>query len=416
MRKGAATLTFGLVVIFTLTLSVRFDHSRSIDSFDRTPASLGKACHELFASLVKKQTFLSKTWSKLKGLKPTYPFDFNKFSKLRSEYVTELNGAENFSHFRPDSSPEGVVAFMEAMKKNLEGVDTPDIEKMGFFKRRKVTKLVKQMNSEGPVRLNTIEDLVGELSVSLYGNSLKTHEIALDEVATKKILARVALDDMATQGFKNAFPKYKISDLNPHWLLKFTQSKKGKALGAVVFNLGSIVGFPPLYLPGLKPLKVPAELVEELLAEGLTDDMMKKLGTKLLGDIRRSSEVHGSFELRERYRILLRYYKVGLGIYLTYAIVANMSETKEEMDEQEEMLDNTIEDALEKTSGKHELEEKGYDLTSEDITSMPNPFCDAIKMCLKSFVKDDGEVPEKGSPEYKECKEGMDTMNKCPEM
>tara|TARA_Y100000590_G_scaffold263893_1_gene296406 strand:+ start:259863 stop:261200 length:1338 start_codon:yes stop_codon:yes gene_type:complete len=388
---------------------------------ERHPASIGGDCFHDVKLFLGKRPVLTRAWSKFKKLKGGYKLDQRKLAFYREEYARGVD-TEGIQFREVNPSPEGLLAYIEAINKSLGGDHIPDSRKLSFLKRRKISKIVETMNADGKLLMNDLEDLVGDLYLTVYGPSMKANEVLFEDNIEKRVLARVIQEDMASRGLSNIFVKYKILGKKKTWMQKFVRSKVGRSLGTGVMNLGVLWGLPPIYLPGLRPIKIPEHLMADLLENGLTDDMVKKLEQEIgreLGD-----KLTFNLQNRARYRLFRRYYMAGISAYLTYMVITDFHETNSLLAEEAEALDELASEMTTNLENAMELEAKGYDIFEEDeeveslLNTKPksNRWCEAITQCLASESEELGEKIQKGSDTYKACKEFMDPENLCPSM
>ena len=156
----------------------------------------------------------------------------------------------------------------------------------------------------------------------------------------------------------------------------------------------------------------------ELLENGLTDEMVKKLEQEIgrrLGD-----KVTFNLQNRARYRLFRRYYMAGISAYLTYMMVMEFHETNSNLAEEADALDELASEMTTVLEDAMELEAKGYDIfektETESAPTEGNRWCEAIQQCLESEGEEVGEKIVKGHDSYSACKEFMDPENLCPSM
>ncbi len=391
---------------------------------ERHPASIGGDCFHDVKLFLGKRPVLTRAWSKFKKIKSGHKLDQAKLAFYREEYARGIE-AEGIQFRDVNPSSEGLIAYIEAINKSLGGDNIPDSRKLSFLKRRKISKIVETMNSNGKLLMNDLEDLVGDLYLTVYGPSMKANEVLFEDNIEKRVLARVIQEDMASRGLSNVFAKYKILGKKKTWMQKFVRSNLGKSLGTGVMNLGVLWGLPPIYLPGLRPIKIPEHLMADLIENGLTNEMVKKLEQEIgreLGD-----KLTFNLQNRARYRLFRRYYMAGMSAYLSYMVISDFHETNSLLADEADVLNDLASEMTTNLENAMELEAKGYDIFEEDeadkevdslLTTKPksNRWCEAIEQCLASESEELGEKVQKSSDSYKACKEFMDPENLCPSM
>lgn len=414
----------GLLGLYILTFSLFALFNGGVEGpvyKTRLPASVGGSCFNDVKLFLGKRAKLTKVWSKLKKTKSGHKLDYDRLNLYREEY---LRGIETESiQFRDvHQSSEGLIAYIEAINKSLGGDHVPEMRKMNYFRRKKVAGILDTLSSDGKLLFSDIENLMGELYAAVYGPSMKANEVLFEDHIEKRVLARVIQEDLASRGLTNVFVKYRVLGKKKTWAQKFTRSNLGKTLGASIMNLGTVFGMPPIYLPNLKPIKIPEHLVQELLENGLNNEIAKKLEQEIgrsLGD-----RLTFNLQNRARYRLFRRYYMAGMSAYLTYMMIMEFHETNSSLSEEAEVIDAMASEMTNSLENAMELEAKGYDIFEEDEkasssssnVNSDNRWCSAITECIKSESEDLGEKVLKGSDTYKACKEFMDPENLCPSL
>ncbi|MFT6069102.1 MAG: hypothetical protein ACJAT2_000421 [Bacteriovoracaceae bacterium] len=419
MRNSGSGL-IGLYILTFLIIGLSNGSFKASKQSSRLPASVVGSCFHDVRLFFSKRATLTKAWSKFKKAKSGHKLDFERIDFYREEYLRgiETDGLQ-FRDVHPSS--EGLIAYIEAINKNFGGDHIPEMKKMDYFRRKKVASIVDTLNADGKVLFKDIENLMGELYLAVYGPSMKANEVLFEDNIEKRVLARVIQEDLASRGLTNVFVKYRILGKKKTWAQKFVRSNLGKTLGASVMNLGSVFGLPPIYLPNLRPLKIPDHLVQELLENGLNKEITKKLEQEIgrnLGD-----RLTFNLQNRARYRLFRRYYMAGISAYLTYMMIMEFHETNSSLSEEAELIEAMASEMTSNLENAMELEAKGYDIfekseeeKEETVLEKNNRWCSAITECLQSESEDLGEKVVKGSDTYKACKEFMDPQNLCPSL
>jgi hypothetical protein len=388
----------------------------------RYPANASETCRQLIKGLIGSDSVPSKAWKKLNDVPRSYKFDFEKYKMLKTKYIEDLKTTD-VKNLEFQKSPESILALGEAINKDLDSVLDPELAGMSFLKRRNLERLVKRFETLEKPDLEHVEDLVANVYSTVLGNNFKLSHLMNSKIAKNKIMTRIVQEELLTQGLVTILGKNEELLPTKRFLRRFMNSYKGKYLATMLFNLPVLAGFPPMYLPGLRQLKVPPELAREILEKGFTDEMMQKLNVGVLKDL------SIKLEYRNGYELLRRYYMAGISIYLSYVILDEFYEG-EQIRQENLMLEEVATDMNAILDQAEVLQSRGIDIFNEEEPSelnapdlgartefqmIDNPFCRAMKDCLIMQKEESGEEAIKGSRPYKECKVFMDPDNKCPD-
>lgn len=420
VRSTGAWQFFCFVLFFALM--GQFKEPIRVPASSRAPASVSADCFASIKSFLGKRPMITRAWSRLKKIKGGYKLDYELLERYRAEYevLLERQGILELRDINKNSS-EGLLAYIEVLNKQLGGEHIPEMKNMNVFRRKKVAAIVEKLNSKGGMLFDDLENLMGDLYIAAYGPSMRADQVLFEDDIEKMVLARVIQEDMASRGLMHMFPKYRLLNKKKTWAQKFTRSKLGRTLGVSIMNLGVIWGLPPIYLPKLRPIKIPEHMVQEILENGLTKEVVNKLEQEIgrqLGD-----KMTFNLSNRARYRLFRRYFMAGMGAYLTYMMMMELYETNSALNEEAEVLQEAATEMTNTLEAAHELEAKGYNIFEDVPTphvaqsrSKENRWCKAIQSCLDSEAEDLGEKIEKGSETYKACKEFMDPEDLCPDL
>ncbi|MBT7610788.1 MAG: hypothetical protein HN576_13590, partial [Bacteriovoracaceae bacterium] len=377
---------------------------------------------QLLKGLLGNDSIPSKAWKKLNHISNSYKFDFEKYKFLKAKYIEELLTTE-VKNLDFQKTPEGILALGEAINKDITSILDPELAGMSFLKRRKLERLVRSFESIDKPDLEHVEDLVANVYSTVLGNKFRLSHLMDSKIAKNKIMTRIVQQELLTQGLVSILSKNQNLLPTKRFLKKFMNSYKGKYLATMLFNLPVLAGFPPLYLPGLKQLKVPPELAREILEKGFTEEMMQKLNIEVLKGLKIK------LEYRTGYELLRRYYMIGISIYLSYVILDEFYEG-DKIRQENFMLEEVARDMNSILDQAEVLQSRGIDIFGEDEATefetvdptvrtefqmMDNPFCRAMKECLIMHKEDTGEEALTESRPYKECKTFMDPDDKCPD-
>jgi hypothetical protein len=409
-----------IILIMSVTYFSSVDHIYTILNNERYPANVNETCRQLMKGLIGTDSVPSKAWKKLNDIPSNYRFDFEKYKMLKQTYISKLN-AVSIKDLEFQHSPEGILALAEAVNKDVGSEIKPALAKLSFLKRRKLDRLVSKFEKSKKVDMDSIEELVANIYSTILGPKFKLSHLMNSQVGKNKIMTRIVQEDLLKFGLMDILSKNSELRTTQSFFKKFISSYKGKYLATMLFNLPVLAGFPPLYLPGLKKLKIPPVLAREILEKGLTDEMMQKLNVEVL------QELSIKLEYRNGYEVMRRYYMAGISIYLSYVILDEFYEG-EKIREENLLLEEIAADMSDILDQAELLQSRGIDIFNDSVAEetidsgeraefepMDNPFCRAMQDCLKMHKTDTGEEAIRGSRPYKECKTFMDPENKCKE-
>ena len=387
----------------------------------RYPANSSETCRNLIRSLIGTESAPLKAWKKLTDIPNNYRFDFEKFKLMKDKYILDLETI-SIKELDFQKTPESIMALAEALNKEVGSDLENGLAKMSFIKRRKLERLVQNIEKVNSPSINQVEELVANVYATVLGPKFKLSYLMESHTAKNKIMSRIVQEEILKDGLIKVLSKNSELRATQGFFKKFINSYKGKYLATMLFNLPVLAGFPPLYLPGLKKIKLPPELARELLEKGLTEEMLQKLNVEVLQDL--------SVNLTHRngYEIFRRYYMAGISVYLTYVMLEEFYEG-EKIREENILLEEIASDMDEILEQAEILQSRGIDIFNEseadvlvdlgqrtEFETLDNPFCRAIKECLQMHKDETGEEAVKGSNPYKECKSFMDPENKCHDL
>jgi hypothetical protein len=410
------TLSFGLLTLIFI-FGVLFP-SIERGEHSRTPAAFEDdgSCFSLVKNfLIKPQSEVSKIFSKLTGLGRQSKFDFDKFLKLKARYESQLSTSA-VADIEFERTPEGLLAFAEALNKKNHFELGPNLSELSYRKSRALEKVTKPLLSDKALRVEDLEASVSEIYSIILGPTFRLRD-AIGESGKRKIMHRIFAEDVTRDGLVSVLEKYKVFK-EPGKIQKlkaFFDTKKGKYLLTGIFNLGTIWGVPPLYLPGLKRIKIPHDLAKEAMLKGMNDELMNRMIKAVNEDL--VSQGGLKLETQAKYRIFRKYYMYGVSAFTVYYMYSDFR-MAEQYREENRIYEDALEDVAETVSDLENLEERGFNLFEEPenevaASVLSNTFCRAIEDCLVSEQEESGIRPEPGSESFKACKEFMDPENKC---
>lgn len=391
------------ILFFLCVYPFRDDPSHSFVMGKREPAQVENQCYqslrEVQAMSNPKSSY--RIWRRFLGF-PEKRFDQNRYRELIDVYK---NSAEDPTGF-VEESPEGLLALGRALilRNAGEGVDLiPERSlKLNRFKEAHLEAVVSRLKSKGKLEVSQIEDLTRELYFVAFGPEIKLKNFFRGKKGREELLLRIVEEDLLDRGLLRVFKDYRISKATPSFLQKFTSSRYGKGAMAGVFNLPVLIGWPPMYLPGFKPLRLSDELADEILHKGLTTEVLRRV----------DMEFGSSAVDVIRYEIVKSYYLKGIMIYLSLAGLYDFYQLNKELDKENEVLVEAGEqagDLLELTS---KLEAQGIDVFSNSDVESGKTFCEAIRACLKSIGVDPASVT-RNDDNFLACQSVTDPDNRC---
>ena len=322
MQKGLPyihlfTSTIPTLILFCTVISfsnpVSLDQSKVTIS-DRYPANITTTCRSMISELIGTESLPLKAWNKLSNIPNNYRFDFEKFKQLKEQYLVDLETINinqlNFKH-----SPESIIALAEALNKEVGSDLESGLTTMSFIKRRKLERIVKNIERIDSPSIEQVEELVANVYATVLGPKFKLSYLTESHTAKNKIMSRIVQEQILKDGLLKVLSENSELRATQGFFKSFVNSYKGKYLATMLFNLPVLVGFPPLYLPGLKKIKLPPELARELLEKGLTDEMLQKINIEVLQDL------NINISHRNGYQLFRRYYMAGISVYLSYVML-----------------------------------------------------------------------------------------------
>lgn len=365
----------------------------------RTPASVESGCYE---SLFEYQVILNDKsrysfWKRFVGL-PEKRFDHDHYKSLVEVYGRR-NGEDLFLNV--ESSSESVLALIRVMSDRYTPEMTGDL-KLNLFKEGSLEKIVRRLSEKGKLESAQIDDLTRELFTTAFGPEIKVKNLLGGKKAQEQAILRIVQQDLLSRGLLKVFKDYRYSQVHPSFLQKFRRSRLGRGALTGLLNLPVYIGWPPLYLPGLKPIRLSEELASEILQEGLTDPVYRRLQMEL------GSKVVSPL----RYEIIKNYYLKGVVIYMTLAGLHDFYQLNKELDDEEQIIQEATAEAVRILDIAENLEQNGIDIFDENGVEEGKSFCDAILSCLETLGVTKDEVDSQ-SEEMSTCRSLMDPDSRC---
>jgi hypothetical protein len=324
-------------------------------------------------------------------------FSMERFKRLEELYVRELN--QGSTDLRPEGSPEGLLAFIRATKAKA-GDPPQEISKVSRRQARALNNHLKKMAQYRKLSLADIDDLTTELFTANFGPQKEFSDLFSFSRRQRELITEVASLDIARRGFFENFSYFRFLEANPSLYRRFGRSRFAYGLKVGILNLPMLLGLPPLYLPKFKAPKLSIQLSEELLAEGMTDEVYRKI----------QREIGSRLLVQDKYDEIRKYYMYGVMIYLVMAQAYETYQLEGELEESREMIEEAQSKALEITGSIQVLEEAGIDVFSDEEIEEGNIFCQNLKDCFEAFSV---ELNDTESDGYKTCQDVIDPGNQC---
>ena len=343
-----------------------------------------------------------KWWRKIDGAED---FNYKHYQELSNQYEDDL---ANPGDFPLEQTKEGILAYIEALHR-YHGFPSRKLHKQGFFPRRSLDKIVGRMKRNQGFVFRDLEELIEEMYFNAYGPNIGLKDFTKSDT-NRRMIQDIVSKDLAERGLKGVFSKYKLFANKPNAWMMFKKSRGMQALKAGFFNFPMVFGIPPLWLPRMKKLSLPTDLVDKLILEGLTDaniELVEKYVRK------ESGNNLWSLKNRARYEVFRRYYMASMAVFITAWGMYEVYQMDQVIEEENTALQAAMETAGEELDNVYDLQDQGFAMfEGEEDRGFGESFCQAIQSCLEEF-KEAGELPSKDSDEYKSCKEFMDPEGHC---
>ena len=335
-------------------------------------------------------------------------FSVEEVASATTRYVDELNSGKNLEDIIPQSMEE-TLGLMEAVL-ITRGFDAVDYTAMDRLKRGKLASLLKQLDKPSRFSVEAYENIWAEIFVTRLGRWERYKSVFDGEHAKAQAITLLMQEEIVRLGLVKAGRKYALLENPENSVRRFTNSSLGKSLSTSIFNLPVALGMPPLAIPRLDRIRLPQDLADSLLKDGLSEANLAKVDEFL---IEYSAGRFGlNLGVRERYELIRKTYSAGLGLYFlilgSWEAVVKYKEIAEEEDAIADGI-HEISQILEQAS---ELEQQGYQIFDDQPAVKPvSRECRDLKDCLRSSA---GNGPwDPNSQVYLDCKSFVDPDNKC---
>lgn len=337
--------------------------------------------------------------------------DTDAVATATARFIEELSGGRALEDIAPESMEE-TLGLIEAVLQT-RGFNAVDYAKLDRLRQGKIVSLLKQLDKPSRFSLEAYENIWAELFTTRLGRWDRFKTVFDDEHAKRQAVALLMQEEVARLGLVKSARKYALLE-NPEPIIRrFRNSVMGKGLAASIFNLPIMLGMPPLVLPRFSRVRLPAELAQDLLDQGLTEVNLARVDDFL--KVHSAGQFGITLGMRERYELIRRAYVAGLGVYFLALSAWEAVVRYNEISEEEEQLNNGIAEVQELLDQAQFLEEQGYDIF-DDGEDRPAPTvlsreCRDLRDCLLGTL---GEAPwDTNSQGYKECREFVDPNNLC---
>ncbi len=378
----------------------------------RAPASLWSGCAAAFRFVV------STAQSPLVGFLRRAPvprlgrLDVAAVNSASARYSAELSSGTSLDHIAPQSFEE-TLGLIEAIVTS-RGFPPVDYAQVDRLRRGKIVSLLKQLERPSRLSLEAYDDIWAELFSLRLGRWERFSAIFSAERAKTQALALLMQEEIARLGLIRAGKKYALLENPEGSVRRFRNSTLGKSLATSLFNLPVMLGMPPLVLPRFSRVRLPPDLAQDLLDQGLSQNNMARVDYFL------KQHSAGQFGItlgaQERYEIIRRTYVAGLGVYFLALTAWEANVRYHEITEEEDRLNDGIAEVQLLLEQAQFLDEQGYDIFEgkEDAPGMAPQLqreCVDLRDCLQATLGDaPWDVTTQG---YKECRAFVDPQDKC---
>jgi len=371
--------------------------------FKRAPASQ-KVCTELVneTMLLFRPSPRFKWWQRFTGNRnlSVDSFSQERMDRLEALYYEDLIKGD--SSPKPEASPEGLMAFIRATKSfQLKGENQArEIGEISIAQKRALSELLKKLSYQRSWQFDDIDNLTHVLYTIAFGARGSLGASLSFTGRQRELIVALATEDLAKKGMYESFSHFRFLGANPGPLRKFAQTKFASGLKVSLLNLPMLLGAPPLYLPKVKPPKLSKGLADDLLSEGLTDEVAERI----------SREIGASLVVNDQYLRVRKAYMYGVMIYLVMAQAYDTYQLEAELRESQELIGEAREEADELTQSLDVLEGSSIDVFSEEEIEKGNIFCQNLRECFDAFSVPESDTESEG---FKTCQSVIDPGNQC---
>lgn len=376
----------------------------------RSPASLWMGCAAAFRLV---SSVVRSPWLGFIRRVPSPKFgrvDAKAVNRAAANFIEEINNGRVIDEIVPETMEE-TLGLMEAVLVT-RGFSQVNYEQMDVLKRGKLASLLRQLDKPSRFSLESYENIWAEIFTTRLGRWERFKSVFDGDHAKRQSMMLLMQEEIVRLGLVRSAKKYALLENPEPVIRRFKNSTLGKGLGASILNLPVMLGMPPLALPRFSRMRLPPELVNDLLEEGLTEANLARVDTFL------KEYSGGNFGIglatQDRYELIRRAYGAGLGVYFLTLAVWETYIRSEQIDEEEDAIIDSITEIEDLLDQAQKLEEQGYDIFADSKPSERKVLsreCRDLKDCLEGAI---GPAPwDKSSKNYKECREFVDPENRC---
>lgn len=328
-------------------------------------------------------------------------FDFNEFFLLRSMYSDRAESS--FEEFFQAVLRGEVAASREEFQKEQLLALIQVIQRHAFHTKSQYPILEDHHIRAFLLAMNQ-KKLNHSGLKSLISQVVRARTFGSETVSSlhDQLFYRLLTEEFIRHGIERTLIQYGMLSNHTSRVSAFFDSQFGRVLSTGFFNLPVLAGFPPLYLPGARPLILSQKHFAEIFKNGLTP----RLKREILNDWQLDGPLW-NLSSREIYETLRRYYMVGASTYVTYVLIYDFLEEYREIQRKGEFIEelqgglvSTLEILEDVDGNSHSLD--------DDLL-----ICRNIRGCFEMIYNELGEMPRLGESEYRQCKEFMDPFDQC---
>lgn len=392
-----------------------------------------------------KQLFKQK-FGTFEEYKTNFKIDFHEYDWYRNEFTDLLNDNVPIPASFIKDKPEALLAFIHAMnKKNYLNIED-QVKELSLAQRKRITRIFHTLNSDTKWTFKASEDLISDLLYDTIGPEAKVfgREVMDDEKAHRRLLIRLIMEETTYKGLESVYANYRIFPGGLGKVKEFFRSNVGQAIITGAFWSPALFGATPIpYFPKLKKLRIPEQLLDEMMEKGMNNEFLEKLDKTLKSEL--NLGFHSNLSGRARYDVLRRRVnRYVIPAVIFWGILSDYYVFTEEMEiynQDGEYLDEKVEQFTQIFQTITEVDDLGINILSsmakvqinsdeineeqktilENREVMSNHICRDLFDCfdLKSMMVG-VDFLDKDNPEHlteiKECKAVFDGLNECPQL
>lgn len=390
--------------------------------------------------------FFRQQFGSKRDWKNNFEINFHEYMFFRKEFVDILEQGETVPVRFIKAKPEALLAFIQAMnKKHYLNIDD-QVRNLSYLQKRRITKLFHTINDRTKWSMQSMEDVISDLLYETIGPEAKvfSKEIMDDEKAHRRLLMRILMEEVTFHGLEKAYAYHPIFPGGMNKVRAFFSGSVGQTLITLAMWSPALWGMTPLpYMPKLKKLRIPQELLDEIMDKGVTNEFLEKLDRTMRDtlNISYTSNLSG----RARYDVLRRRInRYVIPTVIFWGVMADYMAYQEEMDiynREGEYLDEKLDEVTSIFTSIQELDDIGVNIynsvskvkvtsgyapdeNSQDIENrevMSNHVCRDLIDCYEyKSIMVGVDILDRTNPEHlneiKECKTEFDPETQCPQL